>query len=186
MSIGLWSPTYQQSVFKRYHSDKHFSEFLPTRWRQKYTRVNVEQNYVTVTLEGIFSVLVRQFLLTMRLYARCVSTSLCPKSPPLRPYIHIHIFVAFRSSFMLSIHVTGCLPIFLVPLMLQCSTLVGNLLREGEVCVFFFYLKASKKFKHLQNSWLRSIALASVCAISKHLFILLTFGVYLILITAWN
>ena len=57
----------------------------------------------------------------------------------------------------------------------------------GEVCVFFFYLiKASKKFKHLQNSWLRSIALASVCAISKHLFILLTFGVYLILITAWN
>jgi len=27
MSIGLWSPTYGQSVFKRYHSDKHFSEF---------------------------------------------------------------------------------------------------------------------------------------------------------------
>ena len=26
---------YQQSVFKRYRSDKHFSEFLPTRWRQK-------------------------------------------------------------------------------------------------------------------------------------------------------
>ena len=25
---------YQQSVFTRYHSDKHFSEFLPTRWRQ--------------------------------------------------------------------------------------------------------------------------------------------------------
>ena len=24
-----------QSVFKRYHSDKHFSEFLPTRRRQK-------------------------------------------------------------------------------------------------------------------------------------------------------
>ena len=29
------SEAYQQSVFKRYHSDKHFSEFLPTRWRQK-------------------------------------------------------------------------------------------------------------------------------------------------------
>jgi len=26
---------YQQSVFKRYRSDKHFSEFLPTSWRQK-------------------------------------------------------------------------------------------------------------------------------------------------------
>ena len=179
MSIGLWSPTYQQSVFKRYHSDKHFSEFLPTRWRQKYTRVNVEQNYVTVTLEGIFSVLIRQFLLTMRLYEH-VSTSLVPS------HLHIHIFLAFRSSFILSIHVIGCLPVFLVPLILQCSTLVGNLLRGGEVCVFFFYLNASKKFRHLQNSWLRSIALASVCAISKHLFILLTFGVYLILITAWN
>ena len=32
--MSVWSLTYQQSVFKRYHSDKHFSEFLPTRWRQ--------------------------------------------------------------------------------------------------------------------------------------------------------
>ena len=142
MSIGLWSPTYQQSVFKRCHSDKHFSEFLPTRWRQKYTRVNVEQNYVTVTVEGIFSVLVRQFLLTMRSYERCVS--LCPKSPPLRPCNHIHIFLAFRSSFILSIHVIGCLPIFLVPLMLQCSTLVGNLLRRGKYAYFSFTLKQVK------------------------------------------
>ena len=23
----IWSPSYQQSVFKRYHSDKHLSEF---------------------------------------------------------------------------------------------------------------------------------------------------------------
>jgi len=42
--------TYQQSVFKRYHSDKHLSEFLPTRWQQKSTGIDVEQNYVTVTL----------------------------------------------------------------------------------------------------------------------------------------
>ena len=35
---------------KRYHSDKHFSEFLPTRWRQKSTGIDMEQNYVTVTL----------------------------------------------------------------------------------------------------------------------------------------
>jgi len=41
--------TYQQSVFKRYHSDKHFSEFLLTRWRQKSTGIDMEQNYVTVT-----------------------------------------------------------------------------------------------------------------------------------------
>jgi len=34
----------------RYQSDKHFSEFLPTRWRQKSTGIDMEQNYVTVTL----------------------------------------------------------------------------------------------------------------------------------------
>jgi len=28
---------YQQSLFNRHHSDKHFSSFLPTRWRQKST-----------------------------------------------------------------------------------------------------------------------------------------------------
>jgi len=48
--MSTWSPTYQQSVFMRYHSDKHFSEFLPTRWRQKSTGIHVEQNHVTVTL----------------------------------------------------------------------------------------------------------------------------------------
>ena len=48
MSMGPL--TYQQSVFKRYHSDKHFSEFLPTRWRQKSTGIDMAQNYVTVTL----------------------------------------------------------------------------------------------------------------------------------------
>jgi len=34
----------------RYHSDKHYSEFLPTRWQQKSTGINVEQNCITVTL----------------------------------------------------------------------------------------------------------------------------------------
>jgi len=33
--MSIWSLTYRQSVFKRYHSHKHFSEFLPTTWRQK-------------------------------------------------------------------------------------------------------------------------------------------------------
>ena len=48
--ISIWSLTYQQSVFKRYHGDKHFSEFLPTRWRQKSTGINMEHNYVTISL----------------------------------------------------------------------------------------------------------------------------------------
>ena len=33
-----------------YDGDKHFSEFVPTRWRQKSTGIDTEQNYVTVTL----------------------------------------------------------------------------------------------------------------------------------------
>ena len=38
-------------VFKRYRSDKHLSDFLPTRWRQKSTGTVMERNdYVTVTL----------------------------------------------------------------------------------------------------------------------------------------
>ena len=41
MSI-IRSLTYQQSIFKRYHSDQHFSEFLPTRWRQKSTGIDTE------------------------------------------------------------------------------------------------------------------------------------------------
>ena len=36
--------------FKRYHRDKHFSDFLPTRWRKKSTGIDMEQNHVTVTL----------------------------------------------------------------------------------------------------------------------------------------
>jgi len=42
--------TYEQGVVKCYHSGKHFSDFfLPTRWRQKSTSTDMEQNYVTVT-----------------------------------------------------------------------------------------------------------------------------------------
>jgi len=44
--------TCQQSVFKRYHSDKHFSQFLPTKWRQKSTGIDMEQHYVTVSIRG--------------------------------------------------------------------------------------------------------------------------------------
>jgi len=46
--MSIWSLTYQQSVFKRYHSGKHFSGFLPTRWRQNSTGIDMKQSYVTV------------------------------------------------------------------------------------------------------------------------------------------
>ena len=49
----LWSLTYQQGVRKLYHSDKHFSEFLPTRWPQKFTGIDLEENYVTVALRAV-------------------------------------------------------------------------------------------------------------------------------------
>ena len=48
--MSIWSLTHQQSVCKRYHSDKHFLEFLPTRWRQICTAIDMEQNYATFTL----------------------------------------------------------------------------------------------------------------------------------------
>jgi len=47
---STWSPTHQQSVFKRYHSDVHFSRVLPTRWRQKSTGTDMKENYVPDTL----------------------------------------------------------------------------------------------------------------------------------------
>ena len=44
------SVSWQQSAFKHYQSDKHFSETLPTRWRQKSSGIDMQENYVTVTL----------------------------------------------------------------------------------------------------------------------------------------
>jgi len=41
---------YQQSVFKRYRIDKYLSDFLPARWRKKISCIDMEQNYVTVTV----------------------------------------------------------------------------------------------------------------------------------------
>jgi len=49
--MSIWSLTYQQSVSKLYQSDRHLSHIvLPTKWRQKSAGMDVEQNYVTVTL----------------------------------------------------------------------------------------------------------------------------------------
>ena len=67
---------------KRHHSDKHFSEFLPTRWRQKI--IDMEQDYVTVT-RCIISVPTSNFCLLhsnmhhMLLYT-VRSSSTCVKS----------------------------------------------------------------------------------------------------------
>ena len=40
----------QSKRIYRCHSDKHFSQFLPTRWRRLSTGIDKEQNYATVTL----------------------------------------------------------------------------------------------------------------------------------------
>jgi len=40
----------QSKRIYRYHSNKHFSGFLPTRWRRKSNGIDKEQNYVTVTV----------------------------------------------------------------------------------------------------------------------------------------
>jgi len=42
--------TYRQRVFKRCHSDKHFSEFFLQDGGKKSNGIDMEQNYVTVTL----------------------------------------------------------------------------------------------------------------------------------------
>jgi len=49
--MSIRSVTYQQSVFKRYHSDKHFSEFLPTRWWRKRAGTKLRHCHRMYTLE---------------------------------------------------------------------------------------------------------------------------------------
>jgi len=38
------------NAYKRYHSDKHLSEFLPRIWRQISFAIDMEQNYMYVTV----------------------------------------------------------------------------------------------------------------------------------------
>ena len=49
----IWSLTYQQSIFNCYHSDKHFSEFYLQDGGKKSTGIDMEQNYITVTLRVV-------------------------------------------------------------------------------------------------------------------------------------
>jgi len=51
--MSILSLTYQQSVSKwskRYQSDRHFSEFYLQDGCKKSTGIDMEQNYVTVTI----------------------------------------------------------------------------------------------------------------------------------------
>ena len=48
--MSIWSLTYQQSVFKRYRKEKFFLQIFTYKMAAKSTGIDVEQNYVTVTL----------------------------------------------------------------------------------------------------------------------------------------
>ena len=50
--MSIWSLTYQQSVFKRYHNDRHLSEFYAqdSYKNQLAYYIDMEQTDVTVTL----------------------------------------------------------------------------------------------------------------------------------------
>ena len=66
VKIFTWICTYQQSVFKRYHSNRILS-VLPTRWRRKTAGIDMKQNYVTVTLRILLATVdVRPTSLTMQ------------------------------------------------------------------------------------------------------------------------
>ena len=52
--IPLAYENVHMSVFKRCRSDKYFSELLPTRRRQKSTGIDMERNYVTVTVRRAY------------------------------------------------------------------------------------------------------------------------------------
>jgi len=41
MKTSVWSLSCQQSVFQRYHSEKHLSRVLPTRWRRKPAGIEI-------------------------------------------------------------------------------------------------------------------------------------------------
>jgi len=47
--MSIWSLTYQQSVFKRYHSDKHLSQLYLQDGCKNSLGIDMEQKYVTVT-----------------------------------------------------------------------------------------------------------------------------------------
>jgi len=57
------SLTYQQSIFKRYHNSQRqtFLTVLPTRWRQKSTDIDTEQNCDTVTIHRMYTTRSRLF-----------------------------------------------------------------------------------------------------------------------------
>ena len=98
--MSLWSLTYQQSVFKCYHSDihVHFSEFLTTRWWQKSTGIDIEQNYVTVT-PCIMVDMDRKFFKALYSPAHCLHPLFSPvKSNPYGLRSREHNFQSCQSA----------------------------------------------------------------------------------------
>jgi len=74
--MSIRSLTYRQSVFKRYHSDKHLSEFLPTRRRQKSTGKDMGQNYTLCTDSEQLGVRVRVTVRVRANYGSGVSVTI--------------------------------------------------------------------------------------------------------------
>ena len=57
MKMSLWSLSCQQSVFKRYHSSKHFWKVLPIRWQRKPAGIEITSpsTYVFTNFKIVFT-----------------------------------------------------------------------------------------------------------------------------------
>ena len=112
--MSIRSPTYQQSVFKRYHSDKHFSEFH-LQDGGKNQLADMEQNYVISSDVFVYRgpdlqfikktcllqnpVNLGRFWLTGKLLLCCVYERFCHAICHLLPvYINVLLYSLFRNS----------------------------------------------------------------------------------------
>jgi len=66
--MSTCSSTYRQSVFKWHQSNK-LLRVLPTRWRHKPAGIDVERNYITVTL--YIDIWCTGFILTLTVFVPC-------------------------------------------------------------------------------------------------------------------
>jgi len=67
--------TYQKSIFKHYHSNKHLSEFLPTRWRQFFF-IYADTVNLLVFFAGLCRLFAISFLFEILLYLSAFSRTL--------------------------------------------------------------------------------------------------------------
>ena len=70
------------------HSDKHLSEFLPTKWRQESTGIDMEQNYVTVTTCTVMKRPQMSLIATAKITRPCVLGEEWPHGSMLVVYIY--------------------------------------------------------------------------------------------------